>query len=468
MGGILWDQYDNAATEPPINIGSQDFEPAFDTLDDQAADDFVLPVPPPNINLYLTGVRVMGEYSDGGGPASSFNVYFYSNGPGNVPEALIAEFFNLPYTGTPPDFTIRLPDPMGIGSGTYWVSVQARQDFNPKGQWFWHNRTVQSNAGAAWQNPGDGYGTGCITWNRKNTCMPDQVAPDQVFQILGFGEGPTPSPTPTPTPTATPTPRPTPSCSPPCSVAVVFSENFDNLTPPALPPGWIATNALGPPPLWVTSDGGVLPPPYDSPPNAAFIDDPDVVSDKRLDSVPISWPIWDLGTPLTFRHSYNLEASNKDPHVGFDGGVLEISTDGGNTFQDILDVGGTFVKGGYNRTISTDRGSPIGGRQAWSGNSGGFITTAVTLPFITSSVTLRWRMASDISGSSEGWRVDTIYAAWCLPFPCDTPTPTPSATPTVTPTATPTPTLTATPTPTPPPRITPRPRPTPLPRPTPR
>ena len=38
--------------------------------------------------------------------------------------------------------------------------------------------------------------------------------------------------------------------------------------------------------------------------------------------------------------------------------------------------------GGYNRTISTDRGSPIAGRQAWSGNSQGFITTVVNLPFI--------------------------------------------------------------------------------------
>jgi len=252
------------------------------------------------------------------------------------------------------------------------------------------------------------------------------------------------------TPSPTPPPLPTPSCSPPCSVAVVFSENFDNVTPPALPPGWIATNAQGPPPFWVTSNGGVLPPPYDSPPNAAFIDDPDVVSDKRLDSVPISFPIWSPETPLTFRHSFNLEASTKDPNLGFDGGVLEISTDGGNTFQDILDVGGTFLQGGYNRTISTDRGSPIGGRQAWSGNSGGFITTAITLPFITSSLTLRWRMASDTTGTGEGWRVDTIYAAWCLPFPCETPSPTPSATPT--PTATP--------------RVTPRSRPTPHPRPT--
>jgi hypothetical protein len=46
-GGFLWDQSDNAATEPPIDIGSQDFEAAFDALDDQAADDFVLTDPGP-------------------------------------------------------------------------------------------------------------------------------------------------------------------------------------------------------------------------------------------------------------------------------------------------------------------------------------------------------------------------------------------------------------------------------------
>ena len=53
---------------------------------------------------------------------------------------------------------------------------------------------------------------------------------------------------------------------------------------------------------------------------------------------------------LIFRHNFNLEASDVDPNVGFDGGVLEMSFDGGNTFQDILAVGGSFVMGGYNRT----------------------------------------------------------------------------------------------------------------------
>ena len=70
----------------------------------------------------------------------------------------------------------------------------------------------------------------------------------------------------------------------PCWTLEMTTQTFDNVTPPALPPDWIATNAQGPPPLWGTSNSGVPMPPADSPPNAAFIDDPAVVSDKRLDS----------------------------------------------------------------------------------------------------------------------------------------------------------------------------------------
>jgi len=54
---------------------------------------------------------------------------------------------------------------------------------------------------------------------------------------------------------------------PPCSGLVTLSENFDGVTPPALPTDWLATNALGPPPLWVTSNSGVPVPPADTPPN---------------------------------------------------------------------------------------------------------------------------------------------------------------------------------------------------------
>src|SRR5215468_239192 len=248
------------------------------------------------------------------------------------------------------------------------------------------------------------------------------------------------------------TPRPTP-CPGLCSQLAGLAQSFDNVTPPTLPPDWLATNVLGPPPLWVTSDSGLPMPPADTPPNAAFVDDPGVVSDKRLDS--LHFPVSGTGVQLLFEHNFNLEASDVDPNVGFDGGVLEMSFDGGNTFQDILAVGGSFSLGGYNRTISTDRGSPIAGRQAWSGNSGGFICTIVTLPFFPLGGRFRWRMASDNSGSGEGWRVDTVAITLCAPVPDCSPTPQPRPTPA------PRPVPSAPPSPQGTPRFTPVPRPSP-------
>src|SRR5205809_1804447 len=100
-------------------------------------------------------------------------------------------------------------------------------------------------------------------------------------------------------------PSPTPPC-PFCGVRETLTENFDGVTPPTLPPNWVATNAQGPPPLWVTSNSGLPSPPADTPPNAAFIDDPSVVSDKRLDSLQFTF-FEGMLPRLTFRQNFNLE-----------------------------------------------------------------------------------------------------------------------------------------------------------------
>ena len=215
--------------------------------------------------------------------------------------------------------------------------------------------------------------------------------------------------------------------------------NFDDVTPPVLPPGWTAINAIDPDGiLWQTSDSGDPTPPADSLPNAAWVNDPDTISDKYLYSP--SGTIDPIGSSiLVFWHNYVLED-------GFDGGVLEVSTDGGNSFQDILAAGGTFFRGGYNGTVSTCCGNPLAGRQAWTGNSGGFIETDVGDLPTGVPIVLRWRMASDSSGSGEGWRVDDIVIGCERPTPTPTPFPTPSITPTPTGTVTPTPTATPTPT----------------------
>ncbi len=214
---------------------------------------------------------------------------------------------------------------------------------------------------------------------------------------------------------------------PPCVVITALDEKFDAVTPPALPPFWTAINGIDPDGVfWQTSASGLPSPPADTAPNAAWVNDPAFISDKYLDSPGISATESEY-VRLTFRHNYNLEASEQDSNVGFDGGVLELSIDGGNTFQDFTVWGGIFETGGYNRTIATNRGSPIAGRPAWSGNSGGFITTVVDLPSELLNAVLRWRMASDNTGSSEGWRVDTANVVWChfsgTPTPPPTPTP---------------------------------------------
>src|ERR1044072_7765414 len=157
----------------------------------------------------------------------------------------------------------------------------------------------------------------------------------------------------------------TPPCPPGAELITVLAENFDDVTPPMLPAGWTATNAIDPDGiLWQTSNTGVPSPPADSPPNAAWVNDPPSVSDKYLDvgEFFIFEAYW---AQLTFRHNFNLQG-------GFDGGVLEISSfyinNGAFTYITDPAVGGPFETGGYNAIIATGTGSPIAGRHAWSGN----------------------------------------------------------------------------------------------------
>ncbi len=174
-------------------------------------------------------------------------------------------------------------------------------------------------------------------------------------------------------------------------------ENFDGVTAPALPAGWSTTfNGAGV--AWASTTTFA-----DTAPNAAFAPDLGAIADMIMES-PVFTPV--TGQRVAFRHKYALESP-------YDGAVLEISSDGGATFQDILAAGGSFTSGGYNGTISSNFSSPIAGRPAWTGDSGGFVTTEVALPAATvgQPTMLRFRTADDSSVGSGGWWVDTIHLA---------------------------------------------------------
>jgi hypothetical protein len=270
---------------------------------------------------------------------------------------------------------------------------------------------------------------------------------------------------PTPTPTASPTPAVTPTPFP--CVIISLVEDFDTVTPPALPAGWTSSFTPGPAnctpggtcalgTAWTTSATNPS-----SPPNCAFHNDPGCVTDSNLDTPSFTFP---PGSNLIFRHSFDLES-------GLDGAVLEVSINGG-PFTDFVAAGGSFMSGGYNGTISTTSFSPIAGRQAWTGNSNGYVDVFARMPDAAAgqSTVLRFRLGTDCAGGGTGWRLDEIKVIFFVPCPTPSPSPaspTPTPSPTVTPPPTPTPpttTPTATPTatPTPPPTPTPTPTATPV------
>lgn len=159
--------YDQTGNDLGIGVVSQNFETSFDAYDSQGADDFTVPS---GVNWRVQEVDVVGVYFNGSGPAVSEEVVFFKDRHG-MPGKIVADY-TLVGVDTAGSFAITLP---GIGQklkpGHYWVSVVANMDFNAGGEWAWEKQTTSEGEPAMWQNPGDGFGTGCTTWGIENDCV---------------------------------------------------------------------------------------------------------------------------------------------------------------------------------------------------------------------------------------------------------------------------------------------------------
>ncbi|MEW6360598.1 MAG: M36 family metallopeptidase [Acidobacteriota bacterium] len=177
--------------------------------------------------------------------------------------------------------------------------------------------------------------------------------------------------------------------------AIGLNQNFDGVTAPALPAGWVQNQTSGTGITWVTSTTSPS-----SAPNAVFANDPSSVNLTYLETPSIA--VTSPSAKLNFKILYNTES-------GFDGGVLEIKI-GSGSWQDILAAGGSFVSGGYNGTLSTGFSNPLPGRQAWTGNSSTYVNSEVNLPAAANgqNIQLRWGMGSDSSVAATGIRVDDV------------------------------------------------------------
>jgi hypothetical protein len=184
------------------------------------------------------------------------------------------------------------------------------------------------------------------------------------------------------------------------------------------PAGWTPDTAQA---LPASVNWQVAPDPLAHSPNSSFFSDAVGVDlkDDRLVSPPMNLS---SQSQLRFWHRFGFEAE-------FDGGVLEVSTDDGSTWVDVLAGGGSFAEGGYNSAISAAYGSPIAGRSAWTGPQEGatnpMTRVVVNLgAFAGDDVRVRFRLATDPFGAGAlpgvGWWIDDVSFTKLLePATCD-------------------------------------------------
>ena len=182
---VLHDQFDNSAT---TITNSQNYESDFDSYDSEAADDFQVPA---GTTWTVETIEVSGQYTAGFTPPTGVNVRLYSDATG-LPGALVEEWLNVQPTGgfgSPnySNFSVPLAASPQLGSGHYWISVQA--NLVAGSHWSWRNRTVTTLSPAAYRNPGGGWETPCETWGqRAASCSGGDIAatdPDQMFALFG-------------------------------------------------------------------------------------------------------------------------------------------------------------------------------------------------------------------------------------------------------------------------------------------
>jgi hypothetical protein len=172
--------YDNTGADSGTGILSTNFQTSFDTFDCAAADDFEVPK---SRRWTIKEVDVTGNYGESVGPADSVDVAIYRNSHGH-PGGLVARYDDLAYTDPLfGSFRIVIPKTR-LGHGTYWVSVVANMNYFVTGDWQWEQAREVHGHPPQWQNPGDGFETGCTTWSEEAACA-DTAEGDHFFALKG-------------------------------------------------------------------------------------------------------------------------------------------------------------------------------------------------------------------------------------------------------------------------------------------
>ena len=152
-----------------------------------------------------------------------------------------------------------------------------------------------------------------------------------------------------------------------------------------------------------------------------FAQDVAVSSDQYLVTPAITLPaIAQSPISLSYWNFQSLEANNGvgPADACWDGGLLEISTDGGTTFTQIANS--DMIGDQYNGAITIQAASPISGLDAWCATAGvgasgdqtdiGIVDLDA---FAGQTVQFRFRVGTDGAAADEGWYLDNVTVQGC-------------------------------------------------------
>ena len=141
-------------------------------------------------------------------------------------------------------------------------------------------------------------------------------------------------------------------------------------------------------------------------------------SATALESPPMTAGPGDVTIELD--HAYDFELSE---NTNWDGGVIEVSTDAGATWQDV----GAMATPGYVGAITDQSDNPLTGRDAYAGQSEGFpakhhVTLALGTSLAGQTFKLRFLIGTDQSVAAGGWHIDDLEVTGITnqPFPSQT------------------------------------------------
>jgi large repetitive protein len=128
------------------------------------------------------------------------------------------------------------------------------------------------------------------------------------------------------------------------------------------------------------------------------------LSDTQLTSPALVVGTAPLVIAFDHRHSFEADATTR-----YDGGMIELSTDGGATWADVS----TYAAPGYNGTLSGCCDNPLAGRSAFTARNPSWpsrdtVVLNVGTALAGQTIRLRFRIATDAAAGDIGWELDNV------------------------------------------------------------